>query len=116
MLDNARRYTTNGVVTVRAIREDDFMHVEVIDSGVGIPPNEQELLFTRFHRIEGNSSPERGSGLGLVITRQLVEHQGGRVWVKSQPGSGSTFGFSLPIAYEHGTILANTDNTQTTAG
>ena len=116
LLDNARRYTTNGVVTVRAIREDDFMHVEVIDSGVGIPPNEQELLFTRFHRIEGNSSPERGSGLGLVITRQLVEHQGGRVWVKSQPGSGSTFGFSLPIAYEHGTILANTDNTQTTAG
>lgn len=116
LLDNARRYTTNGVVTVRATREDDFIHLEVIDSGVGIPPNEQDLLFTRFHRVEGNSSPERGSGLGLVITRQLVEHQGGRVWVKSQRGSGSTFGFSLPIAYEHGTILANTDNTQTTAG
>ena len=116
LIDNARRYTTTGVVTIRATRDDDYMNIEIIDTGVGIPESEQDLLFTRFHRIEGNSSPERGSGLGLVITRQLVEHQGGRVWVKSNLGSGSIFGFSLPIAHEHASILANTDDSQTTAG
>lgn len=117
LLDNARRYTNEGTVTVRVSREDDFVHVEVSDTGPGIPTKEQELLFTRFHRVEGNNSPERGSGLGLMITRQLVEHQGGRVWAKSTVGEGSVFGFSLPIAYEYGTILADTDNNaQTTAG
>lgn len=102
LLDNARRYSTEGSEGTRltAYRHDAFVHIEVIDTGMGIPPDQQSLLFTRFHRVEGNNSPERGLGLGLMITKYLVELQGGTVWAHSQLGQGSTFGFSIPIAHE----------------
>jgi PAS domain S-box-containing protein len=109
LIDNGRRYTSTGGVTVRAERIEGNIQVNVIDTGPGISTEQQVLLFTRFHRVEGNSSPERGSGLGLVITRQLVERQGGRVWATSQIGSGSTFVFSLPIAHEHSNALIDQD-------
>jgi signal transduction histidine kinase len=102
LLDNARRYSVEGSAGTRltAYRHDAFVHIEVIDTGMGIPPDQQSLLFTRFHRVEGNNSPERGLGLGLMITKYLVELQGGTVWAHSQLGQGSTFGFSIPIAHE----------------
>jgi signal transduction histidine kinase len=78
-----------------------MVQIDITDTGPGIPAEEFGRLFTRFHRIEGNNSPERGSGLGLAITRQLVERQGGQVWAYSQVGRGSTFSFSLPVANEH---------------
>jgi PAS domain S-box-containing protein len=114
LLDNARRYTTEGEVALTADRKGDFINIAVSDTGPGISPEQQTLLFTRFHRIEGNSSPERGSGLGLVITRQLVERQGGQVWATSTVGVGSTFGFSLPIAHEHINLAVNQDKPRTT--
>lgn len=98
LLDNARRYTTAGSVTVRATRVGDVVQIDVEDTGPGIPPERIGRLFTRFHRIDGNSSQERGGGLGLAITRQLVERQGGQVWAQSEVGRGSTFSFSLPVA------------------
>lgn len=115
LLDNARRYTKEGVVTIGAERHDGFIHINVTDTGPGIPVEQHGRLFTRFHRVEGNNSPERGSGLGLVITRQLVERQGGRVWASSEVGSGSTFSFSLPIAHEHTNILADQNQANATA-
>jgi signal transduction histidine kinase len=101
LLDNARRYTQEGSVTVRAQRLDPYVQIDIIDTGPGISGEEFAQLFTRFHRVEGNNSPERGGGLGLAIARQLVERQGGRVWAESTPGQGSTFSIALLVANEH---------------
>jgi signal transduction histidine kinase len=114
LLDNARRYTRTGGVTISAEQLEDYIHINISDTGPGIAPDQQPLLFTHFYRVDGNSSPERGIGLGLVITRQLVERQGGRVWASSQLGSGSTFGFSLPIAQEHNIVSTNQDKSGST--
>lgn len=110
LLDNAQRYTLKGGVVVRARQEGQSIWIDISDTGPGIAPEEQEKLFTRFHRVEGNSSVERGSGLGLAITKHLVERQGGLVRVQSEPGQGSTFSFSLPQADEHEIALAATGN------
>lgn len=105
LLDNARRYTQTGHVTVRAERQNGIIQVDIQDTGPGIPAEVFNRLFTRFQRVEGNNSPERGSGLGLVIARQLVERLGGRVWAHSEVGQGSTFSFTLLAAYEHTTDI-----------
>jgi PAS domain S-box-containing protein len=115
LLDNARRYTTSGTVTVTASQSNGSVQLDISDTGPGIAPEEFGRLFTRFHRIEGNNSPERGSGLGLAITRQLVERQGGRVWVQSDLGRGSTFSVSLVAANEHSDALASSNETDQTA-
>ena len=115
LLDNARRYTHKGSVTVSATYQKGAVQLDITDTGPGIPPEEFSRLFTRFHRIEGNNSPERGSGLGLAITRQLVERQGGQVWAYSEVGRGSTFSFSLPVANEHADAVAGQNNADATA-
>jgi PAS domain S-box-containing protein len=115
LLDNARRYTPAGTIRVSATHQNGTVQLDISDTGPGIPPEEFGRLFTRFHRIEGNNSPERGSGLGLAITRQLVERQGGRVWVQSDIGRGSTFSFSLMAANEHSDALASSNDTDQTA-
>jgi signal transduction histidine kinase len=71
-------------------------------------------LFKRFQRIEGNNSAQRGGGLGLAITRQLVERQGGTVHVESTPGSGSTFTITLVQAHEQSLAVAQSDDSATT--
>lgn len=102
LLDNARRYTSEGGITVRAIDCGDHARVEVQDTGRGIPPDMQEQIFQRFTRGDGTSeginSSERGIGLGLAICKQLVERQGGTIGVRSIPGQGSTFFFTLRYA------------------
>jgi signal transduction histidine kinase len=115
LLDNARRYTQQGGVTVRANQRSGVIQVDVTDTGSGIPPEEVSKLFTRFYRVEGNNSPERGGGLGLAIARQLVERQGGQIWVDSTLGVGSTFSFSLLVANEHADAVAGQNNADTTA-
>jgi signal transduction histidine kinase len=115
LLDNARRYTQTGGVTVTAARYDSMVQIDITDTGPGIPQEEFPRLFTRFHRVAGNNSPERGSGLGLAITRQLVERQGGRVWAHSALGQGSTFSLALPIADEHDDAIVGRENADATA-
>ena len=115
LLDNARRYTTEGTITISAARRDSIIQVDIADTGPGIPPDRLGRLFTRFHRIDGNSSQERGGGLGLAITRQLVERLGGEVWAHSEVGQGSTFSFSLPIADGHIDAVVAPDIKNTTA-
>lgn len=72
--------------------------VEVIDNGLGTDPRRQSLVFEKFRRVEdeepGGHKP--GAGLGLPISRQIVEHFGGRIWLRSQLGEGACFGFLLP--------------------
>lgn len=116
VIDNARRYTQQGEVVITAYRrDDDMVQIDVSDTGPGIPADQMSRLFTRFFRVEGNNSPERGSGLGLVITRQLVERHGGKVWAHSDVGRGSTFSIALPIAHEYTDAISSPRATQATA-
>ena len=113
ILDNARRYTEQGGITVRASVQGDDIRIDVRDTGPGIAPEVLPRLFKRFQRVEGNNSTQRGGGLGLAITRQLIERQGGSVSVTSTPGEGSTFTVILQQANEHTLAVAQADNSST---
>jgi len=99
LLSNAHKYTAmEGSITVAARREDGFVRVDVSDTGIGLSPEEQAHLFTQFFRVHDRSPHAGGgTGLGLVITRVLVELHGGRITVSSAPGQGATFCFTLPV-------------------
>jgi PAS domain S-box-containing protein len=102
LLSNALKYSDPGTpVHLRAWQEDGKVVVTVSDQGAGIPPEDLPHLFERFYRVKGARKAE-GIGLGLYITRVLVEAQGGRVWVESEVGKGSTFTFTLPLALDAG--------------
>jgi signal transduction histidine kinase len=98
LISNANKYTlAEGSITVGARRDDGFVRVDVSDTGIGLSPEDQAQLFTKFFRAHNLSlQADAGTGLGLVITRLLVELHGGRITVSSTPGQGSTFSFSLP--------------------
>jgi len=102
LVDNGYRYTPDGGrVLVRARRQGEEVQVDVVDNGIGIPPDEQERVFERFYRGEHPLvMASAGTGLGLSIVRTLVEMHGGQIWVESDgiPGKGSTFSFTLPVA------------------
>jgi len=98
LLSNAHKYTwIEGSITVTARREDGCVRVDVSDTGIGLSPEEQAHLFTKFFRAHDRAPQAGGTGLGLVITRLLVELHGGRITVSSAPGQGATFSFSLPV-------------------
>lgn len=98
LLSNAIKFTpAGGEVTVRTLRRGGEAVVEVADTGVGIPPQEQERLFERFFRASTGVRVE-GVGLGLAITLAIAEGHGGRLEVESEPGRGSTFRLVLPLA------------------
>jgi two-component system phosphate regulon sensor histidine kinase PhoR len=97
LVDNAFKYTPEGgCVTLQARIETGRVIVEVSDTGPGIPLEAQPYVFERFYRLSGQPDEIKGTGLGLNIVKSIVEQHGGRVWVTSQPGQGSTFTVSLP--------------------
>jgi DNA-binding response OmpR family regulator len=100
LVSNAHKYTPpGGQITVAAEPAGERVRVDVRDNGIGLSPDEQEQLFTRFYRANNRTTQEvGGSGLGLSITRSLVQMHGGDVVVTSAPGQGSTFSFTLPAA------------------
>ncbi|MFZ5814615.1 MAG: sensor histidine kinase [Bacillota bacterium] len=100
LLQNALAHTPpGGRVAVEAREEGGHLAVEVTDTGSGIPPEELPQIWDRFHKVDPARTPDKsGSGLGLTIVKQLVELQGGSVWVESTVGEGSRFSFRLPIA------------------
>ncbi|MDW8145596.1 MAG: response regulator [Roseiflexaceae bacterium] len=99
LLSNAAKFTDAGSITVRAERHGDEVIIHVSDTGIGIPPEKINTIFEAFRQLDnaGNRRYE-GTGLGLAICRRLVDLHGGRLWVESAVGVGSTFSFSLPIA------------------
>lgn len=99
LLTNAIKFTgEGGRIQLRLIRKEAELVVEVEDSGPGITEEEQARIFTPYYRIEADRQRFSGLGLGLTLSKQLVELHGGRIWVESEFGKGSTFAFSLPIA------------------
>jgi len=98
LLSNAVKFTPEGGrVGVRAVPTDGAVEISVTDTGIGIAPENQEAIFEEFRQVSGDYAHKReGTGLGLTLARKFVELHGGRIWVKSQLGQGSTFTFSLP--------------------
>ncbi len=98
LLSNAGRFTDHGGVEVHAVVEGQEVTVGVTDTGPGIAAEEQDKLFRPFHQIDNSLRRRKGgSGLGLSISKQFVELHGGRMWLESTPGQGTSFFFSLPI-------------------
>jgi signal transduction histidine kinase/DNA-binding response OmpR family regulator len=100
LLSNAHKYTPKGGhIDVRAWLQDGHVHCAVSDTGIGISPDDQARLFTKFFRSEDPTIQEvPGTGLGLCIVKNLVELQGGKIKVESQLGKGSSFAFTVPVA------------------
>jgi K+-sensing histidine kinase KdpD len=99
LLSNAVKFTEKGSVTCRARSTDEGIVVSVSDTGIGIVPADQARVFDKFTQV-GDTLTDKphGTGLGLPICREIVESHGGRIWVESEPGAGSTFSFVLPVA------------------
>jgi signal transduction histidine kinase len=99
LLSNAVKFTPpGGRVDVSASVADGMVEVAVADTGPGIAPEDQERIFEEFQQARGFSPGSReGTGLGLTLSRQFIELHGGRLWVESEPGTGSTFRFTLPL-------------------
>ena len=86
--------------TVRSALVDGTVEISVTDTGIGIAPEDQEVVFEEFRQVGKAEKKAEGTGLGLALCRKFVELHGGRIWVKSQVGVGSTFTFTLPVRRE----------------
>jgi signal transduction histidine kinase len=97
LLNNAVKFTeAGGHILVRVRKDDKSLIVDVQDDGIGIAREEQPRLFKPYSRLSADRQRHPGLGLGLALAKQVVELHGGRIWVESEPGKGSTFSFSLP--------------------
>lgn len=99
LLTNAVKYSpAGGEILLSSYLEGNMAHVQVQDQGLGIPPDALERVFERYNRVEADSTRYiKGTGLGLPIVREIVEMHGGKAWVESVQGKGSTFHFTLPV-------------------
>lgn len=99
LLMNATRYSPeNTTITVRAVPQEDSVSISVTDQGIGISSEDLDRIFEKFAMLPKPAWVKKGTGLGLFITRGIVEAMGGRVWAESQPGTGTTFYFTVPRA------------------
>src|SRR5262249_884228 len=97
LLSNALKFTPEGGrIDVRAAMNDGMAETSVADTGVGIAPEDQEAIFEEFRQVGAADKKIEGTGLGLALSRKFIELHGGRIWVQSQPGKGSTFTFTIP--------------------
>jgi len=100
LLSNAIKFTPEGGrIEVRAVPVDGSVEVSVSDTGVGIATEDQEAVFEEFRQVGTSEKKAEGTGLGLTLCRKFVELHGGRIWVRSQVGVGSTFPFTIPVRY-----------------
>jgi len=98
LISNAIKFTEKGSIILKAKKQGRFVLVSVTDTGIGIPKEDINKLFQKFYQVDSSIGRRYGgTGLGLSITKQLVEAHGGKIWVKSTLGKGSTFSFTLPI-------------------
>jgi signal transduction histidine kinase len=101
LVGNAIKFTDAGEVAIKAEAHDGSFHVSVRDTGPGISSADQAKLFQEFQQADNAITRKKGgTGLGLAISKRIIEMHGGRIWVESQPGQGSTFAFTLPVIVE----------------
>lgn len=98
LLENAIKYTEEGKIELILEPKDNFVQVTIIDTGRGIPEENINQLFTKFYRVKKALEMEYGMGLGLYMSKKIIEAHGGNIWVESKQGQGSTFRFTLPIS------------------
>lgn len=99
LISNAVKFTEHGSITCTLKQNDSTITVSIIDSGIGIAQADLDQVFEKFKQVGDTLTDKpKGTGLGLPICKQIVEHHGGRIWVESEIGKGSTFSFSLPIS------------------
>jgi PAS domain S-box-containing protein len=97
IVDNAIKYTPEGTITIRLTGNQQIIQIQVQDTGTGIPAEDIPHLFQKFYRVDNSMTRSvGGTGLGLFISRQIIEMYNGRIWVESQAGQGSTFFINLP--------------------
>src|SRR5215475_919637 len=100
LLSNALKFTPEaGRIDVRAAINEGIAEISVTDTGVGIAPEDQETIFEEFRQVGTADKKVEGTGLGLALSRKFVEMHGGRIWVKSELGVGSTFTFTMPVRH-----------------
>jgi signal transduction histidine kinase len=97
LLDNAIKFTEHGGIEVTVFKEGENIHTTIKDTGKGIPETNLDYIFTKFYRIKDPLEMEQGLGLGLFISKRIVEAHGGKMWAESIEGQGSIFHFTLPI-------------------
>jgi signal transduction histidine kinase len=97
LLSNAAKFTDEGSVTLRVNRQADEVLFSVVDTGPGIAPEDHALIFEPFQQTETGIQQASGTGLGLPISKRLVEAHGGRMWLTSEPGAGAAFFVALPV-------------------
>jgi CheY-like chemotaxis protein len=103
LLSNAVKFTDKGQVSIEAYQDNNQLIVEVQDTGIGIAEEDKHKIFERFRQAGDTLTDKpKGTGLGLPICREIIEHHGGIIWMKSEPGVGSTFFFSMPVLGETG--------------
>ncbi len=101
LLSNAVKFTPEGGrIDVRADARDGLAEISVTDTGVGIAAEDQAAVFEEFRQVGASAKRVEGTGLGLALSRKFVELHGGRIWLTSRPGEGSTFAFTLPLRRE----------------
>ncbi len=101
LVGNAIKFTEAGEVRVEATASNDNFVVSVSDTGPGLSEADKQMIFEEFHQVDGSSTRKKGgTGLGLSIAKRIVEMHGGRIWVESTEGKGSTFWFTLPVRVE----------------
>jgi signal transduction histidine kinase/CheY-like chemotaxis protein/uncharacterized protein YigA (DUF484 family) len=99
LFSNAVKFTDSGAVTCSLSQKDNEVMVSISDTGIGIAKEDFDAVFEQFKQVGGDTLTDKpkGTGLGLPICKEIVEHHGGRIWLESAPGKGSTFSFALPI-------------------
>ncbi len=99
LFSNAVKFTDSGAVTCSLSQKNNEEIVSITDTGIGIAKEDFDAVFEQFKQVGGDTLTDKpkGTGLGLPICKEIVEHHGGRIWLESEPGKGSTFSFALPI-------------------
>ena len=101
LVGNAIKFTDEGEVKVEVTVSNETFCVSVHDTGPGVTESDQQKIFDEFQQANGSSTRKKGgTGLGLSISKKIIDMHGGRIWVESTPGKGSTFRFTLPIRVE----------------
>jgi len=100
LVSNAVKFCDNrsGMIDIKIVQEDEHLRVDVSDNGIGISRENQDIIFEKFRQvIDASQGRPRGTGLGLTITKRIIDFHNGKIWVESEPGKGSTFSFTLPL-------------------